>query len=254
MLIIDPLLKGVSFRSEAGSCSACSVTLVRGEKLTLVDTGHAGQRQALTAALLERGLTPSDIDVTVLTHSHWDHSQNHDAFPESSLLIHRDELRYARNPHRNDWATPRWTSAMLEFESRLEEVEDGYEIEPGVRIMDIRGHSAGTIAVAVDTDDGLATITGDGLQDVAVALSGVNPLVFWDEDAARKGIARVLETAETIYPGHDHPFRLVGGKAEYLGPKQLKLFGISLEGDGVAVDPAPRMPYVMQGIEEQRLD
>jgi N-acyl homoserine lactone hydrolase len=254
MPTVEVLLHGDSLRADIGSPGFCSIVLIRGEKLTLVDSGHVGRRQFLVRELEERGLSPSDIDVTVVTHAHWDHAQNYDLFDHAPLLIHTHELKYARNPHKNDWATPRWTAAMLEFESKVEQVEEGYEVEPGVRIMHTPGHSAGTIAVIVDTNAGPVAVTGDGIQYASVALSRVNPLVFWSEQDAKRSIERILETSDTVYPGHDRPFRLVGGRVEYLMPKQLTLFGVSLEEPGVMIDPAPRAAFVMPGIEDQTIE
>jgi glyoxylase-like metal-dependent hydrolase (beta-lactamase superfamily II) len=248
---IEVLLHGYSLRTDVGTPGFCSVVLVEGRKRTLVDVGHVGRRTFLQAALAGRGLTPADIDVTVMTHAHWDHNQNFDLFPNAPLLIHRWERKYARRPHRNDWATPQWTGAMIDFQPHVQEVEEGYEIEPGVWIMHTPGHSPGSMAVMVETESGLCAVTGDVLHYAGVALSRVNPLVFWSEKDARRSIDRILETAETVYPGHDRPFRLVKGKIEYLAPFHLTISGIDPKDPGLKFDPSPRVPWVMPGIEEQ---
>jgi glyoxylase-like metal-dependent hydrolase (beta-lactamase superfamily II) len=254
MPTVEMLMHGISLRTNLGSFAYCAITLIRGQKTTLVDSGHVGQRAFLINELKERGLTPSDIDVTVISHAHWDHAQNFDLFDSAPLLIHTNELRYARKPHRNDWATPRWTAAMLEFESKVQQVEEGYEIEPGVRIIHTPGHSAGTVAVVVETPDGPVAVTGDGIQNSEVALSGINPLVFWSEADASRSIARITEAAQTIYPGHDRPFHLLEGRANYLEPKRFAIMGLDVEEMGVSIDATPRPASVMPGIEEQTLD
>ena len=254
MPTVETLLHGYSINADSGSFGFCAITLVRGEKLTLVDSGHVGRRRFLVSELAQRGLTPADIDVTVVTHAHWDHAQNFDLF-DAPLLIHTHELKYARKPHENDWATPRWTAAMLEFESRVETVEEGYEIEPGVRIMHTPGHSAGTVAVIVDTDAGPVAVTGDGIQSANVAMTKTNALVFWSEADARRSIERVLGATDVVYPGHDLPFRMLKtGGFEYLAPKQLTLTGIAEGEPGITLDATPRPPSVMPGIEGQTLE
>ena len=254
MPTVETLLHGNSVNADSGSFGFCSITLVRGEKLTLVDSGHVGRRRFLVQELGERGLTPADIDITVVTHAHWDHAQNYDLF-EAPLLIHTDELKYVRKPHDNDWATPRWTAAMLEFESRVQQVDEGYEIEPGVRIMHTPGHSAGTVAVIVDTDAGSVAITGDGIQSAVAAITKQNALIFWNEREAQESIERILQTAETVYPGHDVPFRMLrNGGYEYLVPKQMLLSGLDPAEKGITFDPTPREPYIMPGIETQTLE
>jgi len=254
MPTVETLLHGYSVNADSGSFGFCAITLVRGEKLTLVDSGHVGRRRFLVQELAERSLTPADIDVTVVTHAHWDHAQNYDLF-DAPLLIHTHELKYARKPHDNDWATPRWTAAMLEFESRVQQVEEGYEIEPGVRIMHTPGHSAGTVAVIVDTDSGPVAVTGDGIQSAHVAMTKQNALIFWSEKDARESIERVLQTTNTVYPGHDVPFRMLkDGGYEYLAPKQMLLTGLDPADPGISFDSTPPSPSVMPGIETQSLE
>ena len=253
MPTVETLLHGGSVNTDTGSTGFCAITLIRGEKLILVDSGHVGRRKFLINELAERGLTPADIDLMVVTHAHWDHAQNCDLF-DAPLLIHAHELQYARNPHENDWATPRWTAAMLEFESRVQQIEEGYEIEPGVRIMHTPGHSAGTVAVIVDTDNGPVAVTGDGIQSAQVALTKQNALVFWSEKDARQSIERILAATDMVHPGHDNPFRLLGdGRFEYIVPKQLTITGLDVTDPGVVIDRQPRPPEVMPGIETQTL-
>ena len=250
---VDVLLHGDSLRTDVGTIGFCSVVLIEGAQRILVDTGHVGRRTFLQAALQQRGLSPADIDLTVMTHAHWDHAQNFDLFDHAPMLIHSHELKYARKPHRNDWATPKWTAAMIDFQSRVQEVEEGYEIEPGIRIMHAPGHSPGSMVVIVDTDNGVAAVTGDVLHYATVALSRVNPLVFWSQEQATRSIDRILETADSIYPGHDRPFRLVKGEVDYMAPRHMTLAGIQPREPGIEFDASPRQPWVMPGIEEQTL-
>ena len=140
---------------------------------------------------------------------------------------------------------------MIEHNTNIQEVEEGYEIEPGVRVMHTPGHSPGSISVLVETDDGLCAITGDVLHYSSVALTRRNPLVFWNEEEATRSIERIVETADVIYPGHDRPFRLVNGKIEYLTSMSITVSGIGREDPGLTFDNTPRSVWVMPGIEEQ---
>ena len=253
MATVDVLLHGWNFRADVGTVGFCSIVLITGQKRTLVDVGHVGRRTFLQKAPEERGVAPSDIDVTVMTHAHWDHNQNFDLFYNAPVLIHRVERQYAHKPHRNDWATPQWTGVMVDHHPNVQEVEEGYEIEPGVNIIHTPGHSPGSISVAVETDEGLCAITGDVLHHAGVALSKQNPLVFWNEAQARQSIERILENADNIYPGHDRPFRLVKGEIEFLAPPDITFAALPPDMEGVKFDHGPIEPWVMPGIEEQTL-
>ena len=86
---VDVLLHGQSLRTDQGSLGFCSTLLIRGEKLTIVDTGHVGRRQPLLAALERQGVKPADVDFALMTHAHWDHAQNYDIFDGATMLIER---------------------------------------------------------------------------------------------------------------------------------------------------------------------
>ena len=251
MPTVDVLLHGMNLRTDVGTVGFCSVVLITGQKRILVDAGHVGRRVPLLNALSQRGLTAADIDITVMSHAHWDHSQNYDLFYHAPMLIHRLERKYAHKPHNNDWATPKWTGAMVDRHPTVQEVDEGYEIEPGISIIHAPGHSPGSMAIMVETDQGLCAVTGDVIHFGSVALTKVNPIIFWNENDARKSIERVLEKADTIYPGHDRPFRLAKGEVEYLTPLQITINGVTPETPGASFTSNPLIPYVMPGIEEQ---
>jgi glyoxylase-like metal-dependent hydrolase (beta-lactamase superfamily II) len=251
---IDILLHGFLFSTDQGLPAFCGVFLIEGEKRILVDPAHVGRRVVLEEALARRGLTPKDIDAVVLTHAHWDHVQNIDLFEHAPLLLHPDERRYSQKPHRHDWATPQWTGVILERQD-VREIGDGGTIMPGVTVLEMPGHSPGSIAVMVDTDEGRAAITGDALHFAYVAKTRVNPLVFWDADQATRSIDRVLQAADVLYPGHDRPFRYRNGETEYVADLDITLLNIAADTPGVRFAPNfKREDWVMPGIEEQRLD
>jgi glyoxylase-like metal-dependent hydrolase (beta-lactamase superfamily II) len=147
---------------------------------------------------------------------------------------------------------------MIDSHPNVVEVDDGYEIEPGVRVLHTPGHSPGSLTVVADTAEGPAAITGDVLHFASAALTRVNPLVFWNAEQATKSIERILATTGLIYPGHDRPFRVLGDKTEYLEPFRMSIGGIRPDMEGLAWQdawPASfKMPWVMPGIEQQTLE
>ncbi len=248
---VSVLLDGLPIGMNVGYAAFCSVLLIEGERNILFDSAHVGRRPHLWAALADRGLTVDDIDAQVLSHAHWDHVQNCDLFSHAPMLLHRDELRYAHRPHRNDWATPAWTGAVLDTMT-LEEVGEGHEVMPGCRVIELTGHSPGSIGLEVETDDGIAILTGDAIHNARVAQSGRNPLVFWNEADANASIKRVVDSGALVYPGHDHPFRLRDGGVDYAEQTEMVISGAP--GMTLVTDPQPlREPWLMPGLEEQTL-
>jgi glyoxylase-like metal-dependent hydrolase (beta-lactamase superfamily II) len=256
---IDVLLEGYGVNTNAGLTALCAVLLIEGYdaagqlKRILIDPAHVGRRTYLWDALAARSLGPADIDLVVLTHAHWDHVQNIDVFDHAPLLVHPDERRYAMDPHRNDWATPAWTGAILERQE-IREIQEGDELIPGVGIINMPGHTVGSIGITVSNADGLSIITGDALHYANVAVTRQNPLVFWDRDEAIASIDRVVSLADVIYPGHDQAFRMTkDNEVEYMRPFNLTITGVERDTPGLSFNAVPRAPWVMPGISDLEL-
>jgi N-acyl homoserine lactone hydrolase len=252
---ITVLMHGSKLTTDVGVVGFCSVLLIEGERRLLFDSAHVGRRTYLLAQLERHGLRPQDIDAQVMSHAHWDHVQNIDLFAHAPLLIHRDERRYAHQPHHNDWATPAWTGAILDT-MRLEDVGEGDVLMPGCRVVELIGHSPGSIGLEVETDDGVCILTGDAIHTADVARSGRNPLVFWNAERADAAVRRVVESDALIYPGHDLPFRIRDGEVTYHGEQRMTIVnaGPGMPGVTLVPQPPPREVWVMPGIEDQRLD
>jgi len=259
---VDTLLQGYRLDTNQGAVAFCSVNLLEVPDETgvvrraVVDTGHTGRRGPLKEQLAKRGLSCSDIDIVICTHAHWDHIENLDIFDRAEILLHKDERRYITRPHKNDTGCPGWIDAVFEhYRGRLREVEEGDRPLPGIEIVDAPGHSAGTIAVTANTDEGIAVITGDSVQNSTVAVERRNALVFWDDALAARSIDKLVKIADVIYPGHDQAFRIDShNRVEYVQQFELTLVNARADDPGLSFDPGTTFqPVIMPGIEEQRL-
>jgi N-acyl homoserine lactone hydrolase len=212
MTAIRTVLRGHSLTLTEGSIGFSAVYLVTtpGTRI-LFDTGHVGRRRALLRALAGLDLTPADIDVVVLSHAHWDHVQNADLFAGASVLVHADEPAYAESPGADDLVTPSWTGALLRH-AGARTVGDRESLAAGVHTLHLPGHTAGSLGLTVETPRGRHVLTGDAVSSAAALRRGRCSVVHHDAEQARASVRRVAALADTVWPGHDRPFAVTGGR------------------------------------------
>jgi glyoxylase-like metal-dependent hydrolase (beta-lactamase superfamily II) len=226
MAKVTQILQGFSMGTSQGNLAFCGVSLIEGSKRILIDVAHNGRRSLLLQKLADRGLTPGDIDYVFLTHAHWDHMLNIDLFPNATVLMNDVERQYVKNIDAHDWATAKYTSGIIES-MQTRSLRDGEEVDDGVSMLAVPGHSKGSAALLVRGDDGTTSaVCGDAFPNTLSIASGMPRLVFGDPDAARRSIATLMQRATTFYPGHDRAFRLLdGGRFTYLEKTSIHVFG-----------------------------
>jgi N-acyl homoserine lactone hydrolase len=108
-------------------------------------------------ALASVSLKPQDIDIIIATHLHFDHMGNAQKCRNAKVYVQEEELRFAYSPH-PILAAPYSCSYLRDLKFVV--YKGDLEIVPGVRALHAPGHTPGTQAVAVETKDGLAIMTG----------------------------------------------------------------------------------------------
>jgi glyoxylase-like metal-dependent hydrolase (beta-lactamase superfamily II) len=188
------------------------------DRTLLVDTGpplaEAHRRgitdiQALTEPLAQLGVDPAAIDTVILTHLHWDHASNADAFPQATFLAQRAELQFFRDPHRALSCFDRFFSNHDELgrlidAGRIQSLPGHCAVEDGIEVMHVGGHTPGSQMVRVRTDNGWALLTGDAVplnrNFIERIPSGICSNLFEATDALERAHA-VRPVA--LYTGHD---------------------------------------------------
>lgn len=205
-----------------------------GEKNVLVDTGmcdterankwhHAGSKQEPGEAIHEQlpkfGLKPSDIDMIIFTHLHWDHVQNLQQFPDAELVVHDKEWQFAMGPIASYWHSYEHPiiGAVPPFQGRvftLVKGEEERQILPGISTIFTPGHSPGSISVVVETAEGPYVIAGDAvmtydnLRGDPGKLQRFLPIgrytdIFQVFDSLELIMDRAGGVMEHVLPGHD---------------------------------------------------
>jgi glyoxylase-like metal-dependent hydrolase (beta-lactamase superfamily II) len=109
-----------------------------GDAVVVIDPGLVPSRAAILDPLAALGVAPEDVTDVVISHHHPDHTINVALFPNARLHDH--------------WAwyrDDRWISRPAE----------GFELAPGIRLIETPGHSPQDISTLIDTDEGLTVAT-----------------------------------------------------------------------------------------------
>ena len=156
-------------------------------KTVLVDTGLSSKfdkdpkfhkiydverRRALGDELKDHGLAPSDVDLVVNTHLHFDHAggdTEYDesgrpvpAFPKARYVVQKREWEDANAPHeRNAASYFDMNYAVLGERKALELIDGDAELEPGLKAVRTGGHCAGHQGVLIESEGQAAFYLGD---------------------------------------------------------------------------------------------
>jgi glyoxylase-like metal-dependent hydrolase (beta-lactamase superfamily II) len=154
--------------------------ILGGENPVVVDTGtpppdfvrkhhgydfHRPEHEEPAKVLAGIGVEPGDVRTVINTHLHWDHCGSNDLFTEARFFLQRDELHYAVDPaapnrvafERVPGLTPPWMPVL----GRIETVTGQVEVEPGITLVPLPGHTPGSQGVLVQTDSGPYLLAGD---------------------------------------------------------------------------------------------
>lgn len=167
--------------ADSGGHSCSTITLVQDINLNIiVDPGTVPNQKIISKALANENLTPDDINVVYITHSHVDHYRNIGMFKNAKTL---DYFGWWINDIFEDYSDP----------------------SENIKMIYTPGHSVDGTTLIVKTDKGNVAICGD---------------VYWKEnfpdkdpfaiDLAQLEVSRkeVLSLAEYIIPGHGKKFKV----------------------------------------------
>lgn len=176
-------------------------------------------------ALRDAGVDPKDVELVLLTHLHWDHAGNCDLFPDATVLVQRDELRYAIAPGRffrssflsplSGWGTPPY------FVPNLDTVEGETELAPGLRVVPAPGHTPGSQAAIVETEHGSFCIAGDAISTYQNLDDDLPPGFHVNVDDAVDSVDRLRTIADHFLPSHDYRVFTDGTPIQEIGAAHL---------------------------------
>lgn len=118
------------------------------------------------------GLAPSDIDLVINTHLHFDHAGGDTeygedgklgpTFPKARYLVQKLEWEDATHPHeRNAASYLQENFAPLDDGNVLDLIDGAFEIEPGLTVVRTGGHTRGHQCVMLQSEGETAVFMGD---------------------------------------------------------------------------------------------
>ena len=163
-----------------------SVTLIRGDKNILVDTGYYGFEDEIIDALKKEGLEPNEIDFIINTHCHFDHCANNYLFNKAVKI----------------------SGTCIWYDDKRVEVyrKQGLMHVPGVEIIETHGHLIPHISVVVKTDK-IYVIAGDSVNEQIIRKGMYNDIN--NKEMVINSIKKIFSIADVIIPGHG---RIIKGK------------------------------------------
>jgi glyoxylase-like metal-dependent hydrolase (beta-lactamase superfamily II) len=116
------------------------------------------------------GLSPESVSDLVISHVHWDHAGNLDLFPRARVWVSRDDVAFAHGPaQRHPFLRRPYVERQLAVldavraTGRVSYIECGgiVDLDEGLTVHALRGHTAGNLVVCVPTSRGQIVLAAD---------------------------------------------------------------------------------------------
>jgi N-acyl homoserine lactone hydrolase len=215
---IELLFTGLAAEADKFLFGTSTVAVVRAAgELIVFDTGPYAYRPILQGRLRRAGIDPGTVTKVVLSHLHWDNAANADLFVNADILVHERELNAADAASRRDRAIPEYTARALK-KLRLQQIAGEVELASDIRIVELPGHTPGSIGLQV----GRQLLAGDAVGNAKEAVAAQITSCAGSAQAAAASLKKALAMSDIVYPGHDRPFR-VGPPIAYISDYELRI-------------------------------
>jgi glyoxylase-like metal-dependent hydrolase (beta-lactamase superfamily II) len=192
------------------------------DRTVIVDTGFdeamAKKRERkilrpVAEALKTAGIAPDKVSDVIITHLHYDHAGNYDAFPNARYHLQDCEMAFATGRCMCDeklkvaFEADDVTALVRKVYAGRVTYHDGDDqVAPGITVHHIGGHSKGLQSVRVKTARGDVILASDAIHLYEhLETNKVFPITYNADDAV-KGYAKLRALAPSlqhIVPGHD---------------------------------------------------
>jgi hydroxyacylglutathione hydrolase len=224
--------------------SSNAYLVANGKQAILIDCGMKKKEKKIVAALRQMQLSPRDIQLIILTHTHYDHAGSVKALQQitsAKVLVHKAEAScleqgYCAFPKGTMWFPKIMSAIGRALNKKVGRyapvapdiaISRRFDLKPfGIDgyVLPTPGHTAGSISVVIEKDH---AIVGDTLFNIFK--HSVYPPYATDQEGLLKSWKKLLESGcKYFYPGHGKPFtreRLQKTYAEKSGQQKKGGYG-----------------------------
>lgn len=224
--------------------------IVGDDKAYVVDTGMSPENAARNGhdflinpveVIGRLGVEPASVKTVIMTHLHYDHTGNAEAFANASFLLQAEEMASVTGPlMQKPWLRHAYVAEeIVKFvrylhAGRLRLHGRDHVVDDGVSVHWVGGHCPGQEVVRVRTQRGWVVLASDALHYYEELEKGVPFAVAFsipDMLTAHDRIRELADSDDHVVAAHD--------------PRVMDLYppaNESLRGIAVRVDVAPRAP------------
>jgi glyoxylase-like metal-dependent hydrolase (beta-lactamase superfamily II) len=167
-----------------------TITLIKSDKNIIVDGGSFGFDKQIISNLKKEGLTPKDIDIVILTHTHIDHTYNIGLFNNAKIY-----LKFI-NTHSGMY------QVLKDNVLYRSDIEENTELAKDISIMLTPGHTSDHLSVLIKTNKGNVVVCGDAISSEHAIENEVNPKLVWNLTEYNKSRKKILNKADWLIFGH----------------------------------------------------
>ncbi|XP_053404174.1 metallo-beta-lactamase domain-containing protein 1-like isoform X2 [Mercenaria mercenaria] len=206
MYEVHVLKEGYNIKQGPGKQKSCgSITLLKGPRNIIVDTGNPWDKELILEALRGFSLEPNDVHYVVCTTAHSDKVGNLNLFGRA-VGIMAGEVSQHQHYFRHGF-----TEGIP------------YEIDDDIEVVATPGHTGSDVSVIVkNTKQGTVAVTGDLFE----RSEDLEDFTLWQENSEYPEIQQqnrleVLRFADWIVPGHGPMFQV---PQEYKSQLRMVMF------------------------------
>ncbi len=192
--------------------------LLRGEngKQVVVDTGYrstdevtamgmvAKRAAAYSQILAEADIEAARIEALLLTHTHWDHADNCDAFPNATVYCQQKDWDYAFSKEAE--YSQELCATLSNARNRVQLFTGDVEVCQGITARWFGGHTWGSQSFEIDTLEGKALICGDDIMTFRNVEEQIPVGLCIDPQGCERALdfLKAREDIRYLLPSHDY--------------------------------------------------